>query len=64
MDPQKKQGLHFAGIPVVDRSSLQQNHRLTGWFGLEGTHERSSSSRAYGHILLDLVAQSPVQPNF
>ena len=41
------------------------NHRITEWFGLEGTfkgHLVQPLCNEQGHLQLDQVAQSPVQP--
>ena len=42
-----------------------ENHRITGWLGLEGTLKLiqfQPPCHGQGHLPLDQVAQSPVQP--
>ncbi|KAK4827689.1 hypothetical protein QYF61_020823 [Mycteria americana] len=45
--------------------SMQQNHRIIEWFGLEGTLKIiffQPTCHGPGHLPLDQVAQSPIQP--
>ena len=42
------------------------DHRIIEWFGLEGTfngHLAQPPCSAQGHLQLDQIAQSPVQPD-
>ena len=50
---------------VLLMKSYKDNYRIIEWFGLEGTikgHLVQSPCSEQGYLLLDQVAQSPVQP--
>jgi len=56
--------MQVTGLPW-EALLLQQVHRITEWFGLEGTfkgHPVRPPCSEQGHLQPDQAAQSPVQP--
>ena len=52
-------------MSITKIASLSYNHRIIEWFGLEGTLKITwiqPPCHEQGHLPLDQVAQSPIQP--